>query len=177
MNVKNPIFFILMLAFVSTRTAGGQPMQTVDKVDLDRYAGLWHEIAKIPNSFQKKCVGGTTAEYTLLENGTVQVINRCREADGNEKSAKGVARVVDAESNARLQVSFVRFFGVNWFWGDYWIIGLSEEYQWAVIGHPDRKYGWILARTPEMELSDLERCYQILQEQGYDPNDFVPTEH
>lgn len=154
-----------------------QPVKTVENVDLIRYAGLWYEIAKIPNSFQRRCASGTTAEYMLLENQRIQVVNRCQEADGSEDSAKGVARVIDAQTNAKLQVSFVRFLGRNWFWGDYWIIGLDEGYQWAIVGHPKRTYGWILARAPELAASDLDRCHEILREQGYDPGDFVLTKH
>ena len=175
MNINYPIILIAIFCFAGIQYLHGQPVQTVENVDLNRYAGLWYEIAKIPNSFQKKCLAKTTAEYTLLENGTVQVINRCQEADGQTNSAKGIARIVDTKSNAKLQVSFVRFFGRNWFWGDYWIIGLDEDYQWAIVGHPKRKYGWILARQPDMDSADLESCYTILREQGYDPNDFVAT--
>ncbi len=155
----------------------GQTMKTVKAVDLERYAGRWVEIAKIPNRFQKKCVSGTTAEYTLQDNGRVTVVNQCLEADGRSVEAKGVAKVMDPKTNARLQVSFVRFFGKNWFWGDYWIIGLDEEYKWAVIGHPKRKYGWILAREPGMAPSDLEKCHNILRGQGYNPDDFLATNH
>ncbi|MBN1464915.1 lipocalin family protein [candidate division KSB1 bacterium] len=169
--------FMTLVLLLFTNYAGGEPMQTVYHVDLQRYVGLWYEIAKIPNSFQKKCASGTTAEYTLLENGKVQVVNRCRESDGREDSAKGVARVVDTKTNAKLQVSFVRFLGKNWFWGDYWIIGLDEDYQWAIVGHPKRKYGWILARTPELAPEDLQTCHNILREQGYNLAEFIATEH
>ena len=169
--------FITFILLLFTNYAEGEPMQTVDHVELERYAGLWYEIAKIPNSFQKKCASGTTAEYNLLKSGTVHVVNRCQESDGREDSAKGVARVVDTETNAKLQVSFVRFFGRNWFWGDYWIIGLDENYQWAIVGHPKRKYGWILARQPELAPEDLQKCHDILREQGYNPADFIATEH
>ena len=146
-------------------------------MDLERYAGLWYEIAKIPNRFQKQCAGGTTAEYALLDNGRVQVTNRCRDSDGDLDSITGIARVVDTTSNAKLQVSFVRFLGKYWFWGDYWIIGLDENYEWAVVGNPSRKYGWILARSAQLSEADLERCYEILREQEYDPAEFVKTEH
>lgn len=154
-----------------------QTVKTVESVDLARYAGLWYEIAKMPNRFQKKCVSNTTAEYKLLENGYVQVTNRCQQANGNIDSIKGMARIVDRKTNAKLQVSFVRFFGINWFWGDYWIIGLDNNYHWAVVGHPDRLYGWILCRTPEMAESDRQSCYQILRDQDYDPQTFVATKH
>jgi apolipoprotein D and lipocalin family protein len=175
--MKAKISLVLLCSLFTLSLAGGQPVQTVEKVDLQRYAGLWYEIAKIPNSFQKKCVAGTTAEYKPLENGKIQVINRCQEADGDQDAAKGVARVIDTETNAKLQVSFVRFFCRNWFWGDYWIIGLDEDYQWAIVGHPNRSYGWILARTPELSTETLDTCHSILQEQGYEPAKFVKTEH
>lgn len=165
------------LCFLVMGQSGRQPVTTVENVDLARYSGLWYEIAKIPNSFQKQCVSGTTAEYSLMEDGKIQVINRCREADGGEDSAKGVARITDVQTNSKLQVSFVRFLGRNWFWGDYWVIGLDEDYRWAIVGHPKRTYGWILAREPEMAPSDLERCHQILRDQGYDPEGFVATRH
>lgn len=175
--MKNYILISALLCVVFASYLGAQDMQTVDKVDLERYAGLWYEIAKIPNSFQKKCIAGTTAEYAPLDDGKIQVINRCQEADGNVDDAKGIARVVDIESNAKLQVSFVRFFCRNWFWGDYWIIGLDTDYQWAIVGHPKRSYGWILARSPELEPAVLEQCHAILRDQGYDPADFVMTAH
>ncbi|RPH89046.1 MAG: hypothetical protein EHM72_20880, partial [Calditrichaeota bacterium] len=87
----------------------------------------------------------------------------------------GVARVVDTKTNAKLQVSFVRFLCRNWFWGDYWIIGLDERYQWAVVGTPNRRYGWILARTKSLTESDQQKCFDILRRQGYNPDDFVAT--
>ena len=88
---------------------------------------------------------------------------------------QGVARVVDSQTKAKLQVSFVRILGRNRFWGDYWIIGLDENYKWAVVGHPKRKYGWILSRTPEIELGLRSRIDELLKEKGYDPDDFINT--
>lgn len=117
-------------------------VKTVAQVDLSRYVGLWHEVAKIPNKFQKQCARGTTAEYTLREDGRITVVNRCIRENGDPDEAKGEAKIVDPATNARLKVSFVSFLGWRPFWGDYWIIGLDDQYQWAVIGTPDRKYGW-----------------------------------
>lgn len=179
--MKKKIVSVLLFILIATTTAFAQQesgkMKTVETVDLTRYAGKWVEIAKLPNRFQKKCVSGTTAEYILQDNGRVTVVNQCREADGRSTKVTGEAKVVDTETNARLQVSFVRFFGRNWFWGDYWIIGLDEAYKWVVVGHPKRKYGWILAREPGMAPSELEKCHTILRGQGYDPDEFVMTSH
>jgi apolipoprotein D and lipocalin family protein len=152
-----------------------RPVTTVDKVDLDRYAGLWYEVAKIPNRFQKKCVRGATAEYSLREDGRITVVNRCFKEDGQMDEVEGVAKIVDAASNAKLKVSFVSFIGWRPFWGDYWVVGLDEDYQWAVIGTPDRKYGWILARTPTLSDDALEEIFAILEQNGYKRESFEPS--
>jgi apolipoprotein D and lipocalin family protein len=146
--------------------------QPVSEVDLDRYVGLWYEIARVPNKFQKSCLSSTTAEYVLRDDGKIDVVNRCLEADGKVNEAKGVARVVDEESNARLKVSFVRFLGRSWFWGDYWILELGEDYEYAVVGHPERKYGWILSRTPELEEATLKGIFEKLEGHGYERESF-----
>jgi apolipoprotein D and lipocalin family protein len=147
----------------------------VEEVDLQRYTGLWYEIAKIPNRFQKKCAAGTTAFYSLREDGKVSVVNRCLDEGGKTVRAVGLAKVVDAASNARLKVSFVNVLGVRLFWGDYWIIGLEEDYEYAIVGHPKRDYGWILARSPQLTPEKLEDIHERLLSQGYDPDDFVLT--
>jgi apolipoprotein D and lipocalin family protein len=145
----------------------------VARVDLDRYVGTWYEVAKIPNRFQKDCAGGTTATYTRQGDGKIEVVNRCRKADGSEQRARGIAKVVDAQSHARLKVSFVSFLGIRPFWGDYWVLGLGENYEYAVVGTPDRKYGWILSRTPELPPETLETIWATVASQGYDPVAFT----
>ncbi len=148
---------------------------TVDKVELTKYSGLWYEIARIPNSFQEDCVSGTTAKYSLTDDGEIKVLNSCREADGRLNTAEGVARVVDKKTNSKLQVSFVSLFGWNLFWGDYWIIGLDGNYKWAIVGHPKRKYGWILSRTPTLDETTMTTINKILFDNGYDPQKFVKS--
>ena len=99
------------------------PLETVAKLDTARYLGRWYEIARFPNRFEKNCEG-VTADYAMRDDGLISVINTCREGapDGKEKAAKGRARIVDATTNAKLEVSF---FGP--FWGDYWVIGLADD--------------------------------------------------
>lgn len=145
--------------------------QTVEYVDLERYAGTWYEIARYPNRFQEGCVA-TTATYEPRDDGRIDVINRCREGalDGPERVAQGVARVVDDESNARLKVSF--------FWpfsGDYWVIGLDEVYQWAVVGHPQREYLWILSREPRMDAATRAQVMALIEARGYDAGPLQET--
>jgi apolipoprotein D and lipocalin family protein len=150
-----------------TDAADDHLVAAVQKLNLERYVGVWYEIAKIPNRFQNKCVRGTTAEYTLREDGRITVVNQCFKKDGSLDDAKGVAKVVDATSNAKLKVSFVSFLGWRPFWGDYWVIGLDEGYEWAVIGTPDRKYGWIPARTSALDENTLEEIFLIIERNGY----------
>jgi apolipoprotein D and lipocalin family protein len=151
------------------------PLTTVAKVDLKRYAGLWHEIARIPNRFQKQCAWGVTAEYALRADGRIDVVNRCYDSNGRIEEAKGLARVEDKSSNARLGVSFFSILGWRPVWGDYWIIGLGDDYQYAVVGAPGRNYGWILARERKLDEEVLKKIFAMLREQGYDPERFQMT--
>ncbi len=141
-----------------------KPLEAVPHVELDRYLGTWYEIATIPQRFQKGCVG-VTAEYSLREDGDVQVVNTCHEGtlDGNVKRVVGKAWVVDKKTSAKLRVRF--------FWpfsGSYWIIGLAPDYTWAVVGHPNRKYLWILCRSPQMDAALYQELLTLIAGQGYD---------
>ncbi len=116
---RQALFMFLVLALLqmgfarSARSDGetGTPVTTVGKVDLQRYVGLWYEIARIPNRFQKQCARGTTAQYSLRDDGKITVINQCFKGDGSLDNAEGVAKIVDRLSNAKLKVSFVSFLG------------------------------------------------------------------
>jgi apolipoprotein D and lipocalin family protein len=140
------------------------PLQHVSNVDLERYAGLWHEVARLPNWFQRSCTGATTARYTPLADGKIEVINRCETAGGKYREITGTASVVPGTGNARLKVNFggpIR--------GDYWIIGLDKEnYQWAVVGHPSRWFLWFLSREPEVSDEVLAEMKAIAIAAGYD---------
>ena len=167
----------LMLSSGTTNSqTSSAEMTTVKHVDLSKYIGMWYEVSKIPNSFQKQCARNITATYSLRDDGKIDVINRCTESDGSVSEAKGIARVVDTTTNSKLEVSFVRILGLQLFWGDYWIIGLNENYRYAVIGTPSRKYGWILSRTPVLSPEDKQAAFEILRTHGYNPDDFVTTE-
>ena len=140
------------------------PLAVVAHVDTKKYLGKWYEIARYPHSFEENCYA-VTADYTLLDDGSIQVINRCLEGglDGELKEAFGKASIVDSQSNAKLEVTF--------FWpfsGDYWIIDLDENYQYAVVSEPDRQYLWILSRTPTMNASLYEQLTAKLKQKGFD---------
>jgi apolipoprotein D and lipocalin family protein len=153
----------MFLSFIAAAFAR-EPLQTVPELDLDRYEGTWYEIARLPNRFEKGCEG-VTATYAVREDGKVDVTNRCRRdgPDGREKVARGVARRPDPAVPGVLQVSF---FGP--FWGDYQVIALEPEYRWAVVGSPDRKYLWVLARSPSMVAADRQAALSAASAQGFD---------
>lgn len=138
------------------------PVASVASVDLGRYAGKWYEIASFPMFFQRQCVGDTSASYALDAEGRVEVRNRCRTENGFDE-AKGVATVVEGWRNSRLKVSF--------FWpfkADYWVLGLDDDYRWAVVGNPNRKYLWVLSRTPQLPKPLLDAALAAAAAQGYD---------
>ena len=153
----------LLVAFALPATASAsEEVQAVPRVDLGRYVGLWYEIGSFPMFFQRNCVGDTTAEYAAKDAGTISVRNRCRTADGFIE-AQGRATVVPESGNGRLKVSF--------FWpfsSDYWIIGLDDEYRWALVGNPNRKYLWLLSRTPQLDAASLQKALDIAARQGFD---------
>jgi apolipoprotein D and lipocalin family protein len=175
--MKSKIISVMILIFFLTACSSSQeknipPLITVKQVDLIKYVGLWYEVAKIPNSFQDQCAYGTTAEYRIDEDGDIIVTNSCYDDKDKLDVAKGLAKVVDKKTNAKLEVSFVSFLGIRLFWGDYWIIGLDENYQWAVIGTPNRKYGWILSRSSSLSEDTMTEIFSLLKSQNYNPADF-----
>jgi apolipoprotein D and lipocalin family protein len=151
-------------AKTTTGRLGLPELRTVSRVDLRQYVGTWYDIASFPQRFQRGCTA-TTATYTIRGDGEIDVLNRCRKGslDGKEVSAQGRARVIDQSTNAKLKVSFFRPF-----WGDYWIIDLGANYEYAVVGHPSRDYLWILSRKPTMDSTVYEGILDRLQAQGYE---------
>lgn len=136
---------------------------TVASVDLDRYDGLWYEIARYPNGFQKDCEG-VTAEYTQRADGKITVVNTCRL--GNERDAEGVATVVEGSNGAKLKVQFAPEW-VPFAAGDYWILHLEPDYSAALVGAPSGKYLWILARDPQISDELLAKIKQKAAALGY----------
>ena len=146
------LLLLAVLVSCSALSARNLPLDTVGSVDLDRYLGKWYEIARFEQKFQKDCEA-VTANYSLKKNGDVKVVNTCRKGsiDGKLETAKARAWVKDKETNAKLKVQFfLRGLKLPIFAGNYWILELDEDYQYAIIGEPSRKYLWILSRTSKM---------------------------
>jgi apolipoprotein D and lipocalin family protein len=144
------------------------PNTSVPALDLQRYAGQWHEIAHLPMFFQRKCVANTTATYTPRADGSIGVRNACDKADGEQQIAEGTARPV-AGHPGRLEVRFAPDW-LGWLpmtWADYWVLELDPDYRWAVVGGPSRKYLWILSRTPDMTRSQYDAIRARAARRGY----------
>jgi apolipoprotein D and lipocalin family protein len=142
----------------------------IDSLDVPRYLGAWYEIAKYPNRFQKQCDRDTTAHYSLQPGGGIQVINRCRRADGRIDEAVGSARQIGPADSPKLEVRFAP----GWLsflpqvWGDYWVIDLDPDYQLAAVSEPKREYLWILSRTPTVPRLAMAGLLDRLARQGFD---------
>lgn len=148
-----------LFACCQTPANAEAPLNTVEHVDIERYMGEWFEIASFPQWFSRNCFN-TTANYTLRDDGRVDVLNQCHKGSptGEISTAKGVARVVNKKTNAELKVSF--------FWpfsGDYWIIELGDNYEYAVVSEPRRSTLWILSRSPEMSRETLDALLERLK--------------
>lgn len=131
-------------------------------VDLQQYLGLWYELARYDQRFERGCEA-VTAEYALRHDGSIEVVNRCRKPHGETKEARGVARVVDPESNAKLKV---RFFGP--FGGDYWVLDHADDYTWSIVGEPSGRYLWLLTRDPRPANEVRQALVRRAGELGYD---------
>ena len=153
------------------RAAGDQqPLQIIERLDLQRYLGTWHEIARTPNWFQQRCAGESRAEYSLNPAGTLRVVNRCRLGDGSTNEAVGAARRVGGADSAQLLVRFAPAW-LSWLpmvWGDYWVIDLDPDYQLVAVSEPKREYLWVLARQPRVDEQAYQALLQRLQRQGFD---------
>lgn len=162
-----PLLGLCMLAASAARAA--EPVASVPELDVSRYAGQWYEIAHLPMYFQRQCVGDITARYSLEPGGRIGVLNACRTKDGGTDQAHGTARPVPGHPG-RLEVRFAPEWlsWLPWVWADYWVIALDPDYQWAMVGEPDRDYLWILAREPTMDRALFARLKAQAEAMGYD---------
>lgn len=165
------------LAVGTLAYAQSKPLATVEKVELDKYLGVWYEVARKPMYFQNACDHNVSATYTLNENGNINVDNRCYKKDGTLKQAMGEAFIRNAPFNSKLTVSFlpeaVRWIPVGR--GDYWILKLDEDYQTVLVGEPRRKYLWILSRSQQPDEAVVKEYLDYAKSVGYNLNDLIRT--
>ncbi|MDD2297807.1 MAG: lipocalin family protein [Sphaerochaetaceae bacterium] len=166
------IFTTISLSGCISSKSMGNPLDTIDSLDLERYLGRWYEVARYQKGFEKNIVG-TTAEYSLREDGRVQVVNSGfkKTLDGSYTSVKAVAWRPDDAVPGALKV---KFFGL--FTSDYLVFGLDEDYQWALVGNNERDSLWFLSRTHELSEETIATMQSIATAQGYDLDKlyFVP---
>jgi len=163
------------VAATTPAAAQPAPVTALPVLDIPAYMGTWYQVAWFPNRFQKQCVSDTAATYRWLPSGEVEVVNRCRLAEGSIDSVTGVARPDgskvqgDTLSPAQLRVSFLPAW-LRWLpaWGRYWVLDLAEDGRYAVVSEPTREYLWVLARAPQLSDSDRTAIRSTLQRQGFD---------
>ena len=163
------IYFLPVLLLWPTLSFASTDVRTARSVDLNRYLGRWYQIAAVPQFFQRNCASNTTAEYSLVENDRIQVFNSCTDKQGDRISSVGRGKIVDPKTNAKLKVTFLKVgMWLYLFGGNYWIIELDPHYQWAVVGEGSRQHGWILARSPSLEKTELISIAEKIKAQGYE---------
>lgn len=162
-----------------TRTHADAPLATIRTLDVQRYMGVWYEIARYPAWFQSKCASDSQAEYALQADGRVRVVNRCRLENGEPSEAQGTARQIGGAGSAKLEVRFAPAWlsFLPFVWGDYWVIDLDPEYQLVAVSEPAREYLWILSRTPSVDEARLEALMSRLEAKGFDRQRLLYTRH
>lgn len=175
--MKAVLSFFLSIS-VPLFTACAQPekrsvnTETVKELNLNRYMGKWYEIARFDHPFERGLVG-CTAEYTLMPDGKIQVLNSGYKGSfsGKYKTARGKAKLPDPAEPGRLKVSFFL-----WFYGDYYVLELDKEYNYVLIGSSSDKYLWILSRTPRLPKETLDMLLAKARERGYDTSKLIWVE-
>lgn len=168
---------LLGLSLATMAYAQKPPLATVEKLEVDRYLGVWYEVARKPLYFQNKCDRDVTATYTLNENGNVNVDNKCYSKDGKLEQSVGEAFIQNAPFNTKLKVSFLPS-AIRWLpvgRGDYWVLKLDEDYQTVLVGEPSRKYMWVLSRDAHPDEQVVSEYLNYAKSVGYDLSDVIKT--
>ena len=168
-NLFKTFALICMVLLFTACSSKNPPLQTVEKVDINRYLGTWYEIARYEHFFEKDCKN-VNANYSMIDEQTIKVINRCTNMLTNEKKeAIGRAYSTD-DTNSKLKVSFFRPF-----YGDYWVMILDENYDYVVVGTPSREYLWILSRKPILDEKIKNQILQKLPTLGFNASKLIWT--
>jgi apolipoprotein D and lipocalin family protein len=171
--------FLGWCLLIATFPARAESLTPITALDVPRYMGVWYEVAKFPNWFQRKCVSDTQAEYRLLDNGRIQVTNRCRKSNAEWMQAEGEARQIGPSNSAQLQVRFAPSWlaALPFVWGNYWVIDLDTGYELVAVSEPGKEYLWILARQPQVSADAYDALLQRLAAQGLDVARLERTPH
>ena len=172
---KQKIIWLMVLSLMIVSCKSQQSMidkSVVQEFDLDSYLGRWYEIARYDHKFERG-LQGVTATYSLREDGKIKVVNAGFKGslDGARSEATGKAKIPDPEVPAKLKVSFFWFF-----YGDYYVLELDKDYQWALVGSSVDKYLWILSRTPRLDDSVYIDLLERLKKRGYDVDKLIKVQ-
>ena len=152
--------------------------KAVDAIDVQKYAGTWYEVARLPMYFQRNCASDVQAKYSLNSDKTIKVRNQCLNKEGKLDVSEGVAYPQN-DGNSQLKVSFLPK-GLRWVpfsKGDYWVLRVDEDYQVALVGGPSHRYLWLLSRTPDVDEAVIEDYLNTAKAQGYDLSKLIRTKH
>lgn len=170
------VSFFAVLAGCATSPAS-LPTQT--GVELKKYVGTWYEQSRLPNRFQTDCVSDVQADYVLNADGTLGVTNQCKMANGEIKRATAEGRLdssVQPPDPAKLEVRFAPAW-TSWLpgvWGNYWIIKLEGDYQYSLVGTPDREYLWVLSRDKKADPVKVDALLTHARTLGFDVDKMIP---
>jgi apolipoprotein D and lipocalin family protein len=174
MNKVN-LLFVLILSCMQLSYANN--VEPISDFNSNRYLGTWYEIARLPIRFENQCVAPITANYSINSDSNNQliVINQCNTKDSSTPDiATGIAYFVESANVGKFKVTFLPKF-LRWLpfgYGDYWILNTDYE-NIAVIGSPDHKYLWILARSNSISANMLEKAILIAKNQGFDTTKLI----
>ena len=174
------ILFLSLSALLAACASSNADLATQQDVDLNKYMGTWYEQARLPNSFQRECAGDVQANYVMEADKTITVTNRCQGVDGKEQEAIGQGRLSSSMEPADSAILEVRFAPkwLSWFpmvWGDYWIMKLEGDYQYSLVGTPDRKYLWVLSREKLADPQVVSDLLDYAAAQGFSVEKVVST--
>lgn len=175
-------FILIIISLIGLNTAyclSQDSLVPVNFVDLDRYLGKWYEIARFDQKFQKDCTA-VSATYSLRKDGDINVKNECRlnSPSGKHKVSYGRAWVTDKETNSKLKVQFfLKTLRIPLLAGNYWILALGNDYEYAIIGDNSRKYLWFLSRTSQMSNDLYEDLLNQAKSMGFDTSKLIKTPH
>lgn len=146
----------------------GPELSQVDRVDPERYAGTWYQVAAVPQPYTLQCTNDTRAEYGLLDESTLSVRNSCGSALSSESQIEGTATIRDTATNASLRVNFP---GVPFQDADgpvnYRITYLADDYSLAIVGDPQRRSGFVLSRTQSLNEGQWQLVRSTVTERGW----------
>ncbi len=178
-RVMNQLMLVMCCSLIALSCSGTKNQETmidktvVKELDLQKYLGTWYELARYNHRFERGLTG-VTANYSIREDGKIKVLNAGykKNLDGKFSEATGKAFLPDPELEpGKLKVSFF------WnFYGDYFVLELDENYQWAIIGSSSDDYLWILSRTPQPELELYNALIEKVKLRGYDVSELIKVE-